>query len=96
MGVAAYNRGSVCIAQQAKIEVRPVEFEMMDRLNSVVKVPGAQTPFGPTRIAQGNGGFWLYCPVKGYGYWYKTLVEIMRSWNISITGFDGEWIATPN
>ena len=95
MGAAAEHRGNAAIRRAIEAEKRPVEFEIMDRLNSLEKYPDAGTPFTPVRIGEGHGGFWIYCPKTGFGYWYKTLAACMRRWRVTITGFDGEWIAEP-
>lgn len=96
MGIAAYNRGSACIARQIREDARPVEFELMDRLNSLPKDKNVPTPWGPVKLTQGNGGFWVYCPVKGFGYWYQSLHTAVQAWSIVITGYEhGEWLAVP-
>ncbi len=100
MGVAAYNRGSALIRQQIADEARPIEFEMMDRLNALPKYDEAIPPRGPSetvRFGEGHGGWWIHCPKTGFGYWYKTLSEAVRRWDVTIIGHDnGEWVAIPN
>lgn len=96
MGAAAYNRGSAAISAQIDAEKRPVEFEIMDNLNALAKFKDAGTPFGPVRLVEGNGGFWIECPATGFGWWYTTLREAVRRWRVTIVGFDnGVWIAEP-
>lgn len=100
MGAAAYNRGSRAISEQIDAEQRPVEFEIMDRLNALAKYPDAGRPFGPVRFIAGNGGFWIQDARKkdaGFGYWYKTLTEAVRRWRVTITGYNcGAWEAIPS
>lgn len=100
MGVAAYNRGSACISQQiANDKYRPVEFDIMDTLNALPKYNTATPPHGSVRLGEGHGGWWIYCIKTGYGYWYKTLHEAIKRWDIVIIAYkNGEWeaIPTPN
>lgn len=94
MGIAAYNRGSLCIARQFDAELPPVEFEVMERLNALPKFEDAGTPFGPIQFVSGNAGFWAECPVTGYGFWYPTLGEAVKRWRVQIVAFDsGTWKA---
>ena len=95
MGVAAYNRGSNAISQQISAESRPVEFEMMDNLNALPKYEDAGTPLAPIHFVYDPRGFWsAECPITGYGFWYKSLYEAVRRWNVNIIGWDnGIWLA---
>ena len=99
MGVAAYNRGSMLIRRQINDAARPVQFAMMDELNSLPKLPGAQTPFAPVRFVAGHGGWWIECPTTGRGFWYRSLRRAVQSWNVAITGWsddeNGTWTAIP-
>jgi len=97
MGVAATNRGSVSIRKGiARDFARPAEFDLMDSLNAMTKFEDAGTPFGEIVIVQGHGGWWAECPVTGFGYWYKTLREAVKRWNVNVTGFShGKWTAKP-
>ena len=95
MGIAAYNRGSSALSNSLDREAR-VEFEIMDNLNALVKFPDAGTPFGPIWFSAGNGGVWAECPVSGKGFWYRTIHEAVRRWNVQIVGFEyNHWIAQP-
>lgn len=49
---------------------------------------GAGKPFGPVEIQEVREGFWVYCPISGYGYRYKTIHELMRRWRIRITALN--------
>lgn len=96
MGAAAYNRGSARIRESIDAEARPVEYEIMDRLNAIPKGRGAGTPFGPVEIVEGNGGFWIACPSTGFGWWYQSMSDLMAGWRVQITGrIHAKWIAEP-
>jgi hypothetical protein len=95
MGAAAYNRGSNAIRRDIDANMRPVAFEVMDRLNDLPKYSDAGTPFGSLRFESGNGGFWALCPRSGFGFWYPTLSEAVRRWRVQIVAFDGGWEAEP-
>ena len=37
------------------------------------------------------------CPVTGYGFWYPTLAETVRSYRVTVTSYrDGAWQAVPS
>lgn len=96
MGAAAYNRGSAALRRQIDAEQRPVEFEIIERLNALPKYEDAGKPFGPIHFESGNKGFWALCPRTGFGFWYRTLPEAIRRWRVLIVAFDcGIWIAQP-
>lgn len=97
MGHAAYIRGNKLISRQLQAGRRPVEFEVMDRLNALPKYPKAPTPFGPCNLVSDHHGWWVECPTTGFGYCYKTLEDAVKNWNISVTEYDGtKWTAIPN
>ncbi len=97
MGVAAWNRGSGNISRQLDNEARPSEFRMMDDLNALPKFDCAQTPFGDINFIRDRGVWVAECPKTGKGYWYKTLRDAVRSWNVSVIGYEnGVWRAIPN
>lgn len=101
MGVAAYNRGSACISRQIQAEhYRPPEFELMDMLNGLRKHEDCGRPSGPVVVIHDSRGFWsIECPRTGFGYWYCTIHELMRRWDVSLTGYDwetGAFSCTPN
>ncbi len=94
MGVAAYNRGSNAISNQISAESRPVEFEIMERLNALPKYADAGKVFGVIQFESGNNGVWAVCPRTGFGFWYRTLPEAIRRWKVHIVAFDcGIWKA---
>ena len=96
MGIAAYNRGSDALKKQIDAEARPVEFEIMERLNALPKYADAGKPFGAIQFVSGNKGVWAVCPRTGFGFWYRTLPEAIRRWKVTITAFDcGAWLAEP-
>jgi len=93
MGIAAYNRGSAAITTQINMQARPVEFEIIDRLNALPKFTDAGKPLGPIQFVYDPRGFWVAeCPVTGYGFFYRTLGEAVRRWRVTIIAFDrGIW-----
>lgn len=96
MGVAAYNRGTEVIRRAIAEGDRPVEFQMMDRLNTMPRQSGAPTPFGPIHFISGRGGWFAECPVTGFGYWYKTLIQAVSAWRVDVVAYrNGVWIAQP-
>lgn len=96
MGAAAEHRGNRLIRRQLDEEKRPVEFEMMDDLNALQKYDDAGMPFGPIHFVSSHGGWFAECPKTGFGYWYPSLREAVRSWNVVVNGYDsGRWLAVP-
>lgn len=96
MGVAAYNRGTEAIRRSISSGGRAAEFQMMDRLNAMPRQAGANTPFGPINFVSGHAGWWAECPITGFGYWYKTLIQAVSAWRVDVVGYrDGTWIAAP-
>ena len=95
MGIAAYNRGSAHIRREIDAGARPVEFEIIERLNALPKYPDAGKPFGPIQFIHDPRGFWVAeCPVTGYGFFYTTLNEAVRRWRVQIVAYDcGVWKA---
>lgn len=68
---------------------------MIEELNRLPKYPDASCPFGrrPLRILYDapHRIWWLQDAEKGhagYGWWYTSLRELMRRWEIVITGYD--------
>lgn len=97
MGNAAYNRGSEAIRREIDAEARPIEFEIIERLNALPKYADAGKPLGPVQFVSGNKGFWIECPQTGFGFWYRTLPEAIRRWKVEIVAFDcGVWKAEVN
>lgn len=97
MGIAAYNRGTQAIAEEISREARPVEFEIMERLNALPKYSDAGKPFDTIQFVSGNKGVWAVCPRTGFGFWYQTLPEAIKRWQVQIVGFDcGTWLAEPS
>jgi len=96
MGIAAYNRGSRAITEQANRFRRAAEFIMMDELNSLPKADGAPRPFGPVRLIMGHGGWWAECPTTGFGFWFKTLRCAVRAFRIEVREYhNGAWLVYP-
>lgn len=94
MGVAAYNQGTKMVIQQITSGQRPVEFEIIKRLNEIPKDAGAPTPFGPIDFvfhldAAKRSYVIATCPVSGYGYWHRDLKEAVSAYNVEIVGITG-------
>jgi len=88
MGIAAYNRGTRLLINQIDSDARPREFQDIEDLNALERFPHAETPFGPVQFSSGNSGFWITCPTTGYGFWYSTLRNAVRSWKVTIVSLD--------
>jgi len=96
MGVASYNRGSAVIRRRFAMEARPHEYEFMDDLNALPKYDDAGTPFDEIHFVSSHGGWFAECPKTGFGYFYKSLREAVRRWNVSVYGYkNGKWLAKP-
>lgn len=97
MGIASYNRGNKAVSEQFKRDCRPAEFERMDKLNSLPKNSDSGQPFGDIHFSRDHRGYWwATCPKTGFGYWYKTLHEAIKSWNVHVHTYDnGTWVASP-
>jgi hypothetical protein len=99
MGIAAYNRGTAALSARIDAEARPVEFEIIERLNALPKFVDAGTPFSKIRFIASRNGFWAQDAVKGdygFGFWYATLPEAVQRWRVTIVAFEhGAWLAEP-
>ena len=97
MGIAAYNRGSKAITDQiAREHYRPTAFLVMDRINALPKFQAKpMRPFTEKVVIESDpqreNVWWVMCPVKlenGFSYWYRSLAEAVRSWDVYLTGYD--------
>jgi len=102
MGVAAYNRGSQSIANgiERDFPIRPVCFDIMDRVNSIPKVKNINIeyssdysirPFSDKcAIIFSHGVWWLFDSeeVDGFGYWYPSLEKLISVWDIYLTEYN--------
>jgi hypothetical protein len=99
MGVAAYNRSSAVIRAQIQNEKRDPVFEMMDMINAAPKIEDRTTigrvatmPFEQGIITFSHGVYWLENAKEPLGeHWapnYPTLMALVRSWDISLIGYD--------
>jgi len=99
MGVAAYNRGSRAISQRLDAEQRAPEFVFMDHLNSLAKYADCGQPTEPLQFVHSRQVWWVETVrlgAAGFGYYYPTLREAVRRWNVSIRGYaNGIWIGDP-
>lgn len=77
--------------------VRPAEFEILERLNQLHKLPGARKPLDTIRFVYSRGRWWAECPTTGFGYPHKTLNEAVQSWDVTVIACaQQQWIARPN
>lgn len=98
MGIAAYNRGSISISNQIAIDhpIRPTAFVVMERINALPKFHSPtvyRTPFSPVLIEYDlQNKIYLMMSVEklydGFSYWYPTLSDAVRNWNIALTEYD--------
>jgi len=98
MGIAAYNRGSRAISQRIDSQQRAAEFELMSHLNSLPKYPDCGQPPAQIQFVFEHGVWWAQSSkgAAGFAYYYPTLREAVRRWNVSIRGYaDGIWIGDP-
>lgn len=96
MGAAARQRGDRLIRQQCAAEDRSPAMALLADLAAIVPHPQAQAPWGPCDIVEGHGGWWLTCPLTGFGFWYKTLRQCFIEWRITPTGYaDGVYHVAP-
>lgn len=100
MGIAAYNRGTRDLSRQIDRKQRPVEFLMMDHLNSLPKYEdcGKIKHCLIFTWSPNHRVWWVEIAGKdgGFGYVYTTLREAVRRWNVSIVEFaNGVWTANP-
>lgn len=58
-----------------------------ETLNSLVKTEDASTPLGPMHFTY-SGGWWAICPDTGFGYWYESLADAVRHWNVQIVNYE--------
>ena len=99
MGVAAYNRSSQVIRKRIADGDRPVEFEIMERLNALDKYPDCGKIDENLIFTFSHNVWWVNVETRpdGFGYWYKSLHEAVKRWNVKIIGFNnGVWIGKPN
>jgi hypothetical protein len=91
----AENRYRAFAARQATATV-PSHNEVVVRdLNELEKDPGAVRPFGDIVFVPGNKGWWAQCPVTGFGFWYPTLREAVRSWRVAVFIDGGRLVGQP-
>lgn len=93
MGVAASNRGSTLIRDQLTRAQRPHAFVFMDALNALERYPDAGLPWAPLRLFfdTTHQVWWLQDAGKGdagFGYWYRSLYELCKRWQITLTAYD--------
>jgi hypothetical protein len=94
MGIAAYNRGTKCIAQQITNEQPCHNDLVIKELNRTPKNPKARRMFQPTVVRLTNnaiGNWWLMNKQEdgwsSYGWPYKNLRECLADVSGFITGY---------
>ncbi len=113
MGSAAYRRGSETIAKQIARDFpcQPKAFAIMDKINSMPKLKGdmrtqilgaKHIPFAKKIAIEFSRGVWWMMDsenmYEGHSRWYKSLEDLICSWDIYLTGYDettGIWTAEP-
>ena len=76
--------------------------ETIKDLNALPKYSHQKPLIDELVIEESDGVFWLMDPVKlgeGFGFAYKTLKDAIRSFDISLTGYDHEnqrWLVSVN
>lgn len=111
VGSAAYRRGSEAIAKQISREypIKPTAFAIMDRINAIPKVKGdiraqllntKHVPFADVIAIEFSRGVWWMMDAEnmyeGRSRWYRSLEDLISSWDIYLTGYDestGIWTA---
>ncbi len=97
MGIAAYNRGSQCIANQIaeQYPIRDAAFVAMDRINVMPKkaLPASEILRGKRRPLldkyaiqkDTNSDTWMMMDpddmYEGYSKWYRSLEDVITSWD---------------
>jgi len=108
MGIAAYNRGSACIAWQMREEKPSDNVVFMNDVNALPKIKDpaypwrkACMPFERGEIIFSHGVWWLTDASKPSGRnWapcYPSIRALVRSWDISLVDRRGEtWFCENN
>jgi len=103
MGHASFRRGAQAIRRSLEREQRAVEFRLLEDLNALPKYPDAGLPLRPLRIDYDAAhDIWWFADAvagpAGFAYWYSSLREGLRRWQIALTGYDattGTYSAIP-
>ena len=111
MGSASYRRGSETISKQISRDypIKPTAFAIMDRINAIPKAQGdmrtqllkaKHVPFADVIAIEFSRGVWWMMDAEnmyeGRSRWYRSLEDLISSWDIYLTGYDestGIWTA---
>ena len=89
MGAAAEQRYVSFAGRQAESALPNHNETFVRDINKLPKREGAQTPFGDVHFVPGHGGWWAECPKTGFGYWFKSLRDAVRAFQI-VVAIDGQ------
>lgn len=95
MSAASENRYVAFAARQADAAMPDHNDRFVADLNAMPKYDGASTPFDDIHFVQSHGGWFAECPTTGYGYWFKTLREAVRSWRVVVVLDGGVLVGIP-
>jgi hypothetical protein len=95
MSAAAEHRYQAFAGRQASALIPSANELFVRDLNAMTKSKGAQRPFGDIVFVNSHGGWFAECPTTGYGFFYKTLREAVRSWRVAIFIDGGKLIGQP-
>jgi hypothetical protein len=84
MSAAAEHRYQAFAAREAEARTPPHNEMFLRDLNALPKLPDAAKPFGEVLFVHSHGGWFAECPTTGYGFWYRTLREAVRSWRVAV------------
>lgn len=95
MGAAAEMRYKAFAAREAEAAQPSVNELFLADLNALPKYQDAPTPFGDVHFINSHGGWFAECPVTGFGYFYKSLREAVRSWRVAVFADRGVLVGQP-
>lgn len=97
MGVAAYNRASKVVSKRIDdaFGVTSSDDLFIRDLNNLPKKACAQRPFSDAIIVQSHGGWFIECPTTGYGFFYKSIRDLVTSWLVRLAVDNGKLVAFP-
>jgi hypothetical protein len=95
MSAAAEHRYQAFAAREADDKCPSANAIFLADLNALPKTDNAGRPFGDIVFVQSHGGWFAECPTTGYGFWYRTLREAVRSWRVAVFFDGGKLIGQP-
>ena len=102
MSAQAESRWKAKNRRDLESQTRPVEFEVMDRLNDMPKHLDAGTYRADMAFKCDGSRWWALDANRlfaGFGYHYPSLQEAVTRWRVVVTGYDATsdtWYATPD